>query len=542
LGKRFYLVTAMPAKKSRKKTKAKENTTLVPHTAPNLASLLERANSGLRSDVQQYLDAGGSPNVLVEATGSRLPLLCNIANMEHCTAAGSINLLLQAGADTAAVSDIAPQLHTALMIACTQPCCSALQALLDGGADPCYQTRDCGATALHIAAVNDVLQHCEILVAASAGRALELAMHDGSTPLLSACYAHESAAVKLLCSLGADVNSSNHRGDTALTAVARCGDVALLQFLLQQTGINVNYSSSEGRTALQQAALSGVSAAVTLLIEYGADVLAVNCRNQGALFAAVGRGHLHIVQLLMQHGCDIHATDNRGCTLLMHIVNTAGADQLAEFLLQQGLSVHALSANHFTALHHAARNRTPDIAQLLLAHSSDVNAVTVNGESSLHFAAVGGHLQTAEVLLTAGAAVSLSTSVGSTPLHYAVGGQHPAFVQLLLEHGAAAVIDSMQAQWCSCCGLVSALMCCKDAGILKLLLTAGADMQAVTNRGNTCLHVAAQHGYTAPVVCLLIKAGADLHAVNSVGKTAAQVAHYAGHTLIEQLLNRAAQG
>eukprot|EP00953_Heterococcus_sp_UTEX-ZZ885_P025474 13854-Heterococcus_DN1.PRE.1 len=445
--------------------------------------------------------------------------------MEHYKVAGSIKLLLQAGADTAAVSDVAPQLHTALMIACTHPCCSALQALLDGGADPCYQTRDCGATALHIAAVNDVLQHCEIL-------------HFTAISMLCTRERCCEAAV----SLGADVNSSNRCGDTALTAVARCGDVALLQFLLQQTSINVNYSSCEGRTALQQAALSGVSAAVTLLTEHGAHVLAVNCRNQGALFAAVGRGHLHIVQLLMQHGCDIHATDSRGCTLLMHIVSTAGAAQLAEFLLQQGLSVHALSVNHSTALHHAAHNSTPDTVQLLLAHGSAVNAVTVTGESSLHFAAVGGHLQTAEVLLAAGAAVTLSTSVGSTPLHYAVGGQHPAVVQILLEHGAAAVIDSMQAQWCSCCGLVSALMCCKDAGILKLLLTAGADVQAVISRGNTCLHVAAQHGYSAPVVCLLIKAGADLHAVNREGKTAAQVAHDAGHTLLEQLLNRAAQG
>jgi ankyrin repeat protein len=84
-------------------------------------------------------------------------------------------------------------------------------------------------------------------------------------------------------------------------------------------------------------------------------------------------------------------------------------------------------------------------------------------------------------------------------------------------------------------------MRCRDAAVLKLLLTAGADVQAVTNRGNTCLHVAARHGYSAPLLCLLIIAGADLHAVNSEGKTAAEVAHAAGHTLIEQLLNRAAQ-
>jgi hypothetical protein len=43
------------------------------------------------------------------------------------------------------------------------------------------------------------------------------------------------------------------------------------------------------------------------------------------------------------------------------------------------------------------------------------------------------------------------------------------------------------------------------------------------------------------MLCLLIKAGADLHAVNKSGKTAAQLAHDRGFTLIEQLLNRAAQ-
>jgi ankyrin repeat protein len=84
-------------------------------------------------------------------------------------------------------------------------------------------------------------------------------------------------------------------------------------------------------------------------------------------------------------------------------------------------------------------------------------------------------------------------------------------------------------------------MYCNNAATLKLLLTAGADVQAVTSRGNTCLHVAAGRGYSAPVVYILIKAGADLHAVNGVRKTAAQVAHDAGHALIEQLLNRAAK-
>jgi ankyrin repeat protein len=61
------------------------------------------------------------------------------------------------------------------------------------------------------------------------------------------------------------------------------------------------------------------------------------------------------------------------------------------------------------------------------------------------------------------------------------------------------------------------------------------------NLGDTCLHAAVVRKHPVPVVCLLIKAGADLHAVNSSGKTAAQLAHDEGYTLIEQILNRAAQ-
>eukprot|EP00953_Heterococcus_sp_UTEX-ZZ885_P009352 5520-Heterococcus_DN1.PRE.2 len=84
-------------------------------------------------------------------------------------------------------------------------------------------------------------------------------------------------------------------------------------------------------------------------------------------------------------------------------------------------------------------------------------------------------------------------------------------------------------------------MMCSLVDTLILLLAAGADIHVANDVGDTCLHIAARHNYKAPVVCLLIKAGANLHAVNNDGQTAAQIAHDRGFTLIEQLLNRAAQ-
>jgi ankyrin repeat protein len=102
-------------------------------------------------------------------------------------------------------------------------------------------------------------------------------------------------------------------------------------------------------------------------------------------------------------------------------------------------------------------------------------------------------------------------------------------------------MNTMQCKQRNDCDPMSALMVCKDTATLQLLLTAGADVHAVTSSGDTCLHIAARHSYLVPVLCMLIKAGADLHAMNRIGKTAAEVAHDSGNTLIEQLLIRAAQ-
>jgi ankyrin repeat protein len=84
-------------------------------------------------------------------------------------------------------------------------------------------------------------------------------------------------------------------------------------------------------------------------------------------------------------------------------------------------------------------------------------------------------------------------------------------------------------------------MMSQQPAVTKLLLAAGADVHIANSEGDTCLHVAAAHSYSAPVLCLLIKAGADLHAVNRDNKTAADVARSKSNTLGESLPVRAAR-
>eukprot|EP00953_Heterococcus_sp_UTEX-ZZ885_P003067 2186-Heterococcus_DN1.PRE.2 len=76
---------------------------------------------------------------------------------------------------------------------------------------------------------------------------------------------------------------------------------------------------------------------------------------------------------------------------------------------------------------------------------------------------------------------------------------------------------------------------------MKLLLAAGADVHVRSSTGNTCLHVAALHHLSMPVVCLLIKGGADIAAENDKGLTAAQIARTEGNELLATVLDRAAE-
>jgi ankyrin repeat protein len=221
-------------------------------------------------------------------------------------------------------------------------------------------------------------------------------------------------------------------------------------------------------------------------------------------------------------------------------------------LIQQGVAVNAVRRDGCTALHCACLEGSGDSAamiELLLANGADVHKCDSSGRTALDTAANYGSVQCMTALIAAGADVNHTDSTGKYSLHTAADTQHAAAVQLLLQHGATAVMNTiipiqrLDPNHEVISNGMTALMMCTTTDTLKVLLAAGADVHVSNELGDTCLHAAARcmPALTAPVVCVLIKAGADLHAVNNEGLTAAQLAHDAGNTLIEQLLNRAAE-
>jgi ankyrin repeat protein len=336
------------------------------------------------------------------------------------------------------------------------------------------------------------------------------------------------------------------KGWAALMFAARKGHLEHVRLLLQH-GADVNAVNCNGCNALMTAVHTADTAVAQLLLDHGADANATDLEGHNALFKATLGGNVSMMELLVQHGLSATTVDNLGQTLLI-IAAHRGHTAVAEWLLQRGVAVNAVENEGFTALHSACVSNVCDNAamvELLLANGADVNQCARGEHAALEAAADSGNVHCARVLTAAGANVNHSDSDGITSLHVAATAQHSAIVQLLLEHGATAVIKIVIPKRCCtdahCCASVTALMLCTDADTVKLLLAAGADVHITNHVGDTCLHVPAKHNWVTPMLCLLIKAGANLHAVNNEGKTAAQLAHERGYTLIEQLLNRAAQ-
>jgi ankyrin repeat protein len=504
----------------RKKAQRKQETTLVPHRTPNLSVLLETAKTGDAAQaVKAYLDAGGSPVALTQwQAGQRLlqlPLLHRIAFRNahsHRELAESVRLLIDAGADinaTAAGPD--GDERTALMCAAECECCIAVpHVLLQAGADPCVRSSPMCMTALDIAAAVGLAECCDLLLT-RAHTLLEVKDDDGCTALMSAARDGRLANTQILLQHGADVNAVNYKGYSALIIAAQTTNTAVAQLLLD-SGANLSATDT-------------------------------NCHN--ALFKAAQYGQVSMMALLVQRGLSVYAADSVGQTLLMRAANR-GYKPAAKWLLRQGVDVNATDNEGYTALHSASVSDSCDDAamiELLLASGADINQHTSDQYSALEGAARSGNVQCARVLIAASADVNHLNSMSVTNLHTAIICGHAEVVQLLLEHGAATVLNSVVVIKCmsQCCCSVTALMMCAKFDTVKLLLAAGADVHSATHAGDTCLHVAARHNWTAPMLCLVIKAGTDLHAVNSKGKTAAQLAHDQGYTLMEQLLNRAAQ-
>ncbi|KAG7251367.1 hypothetical protein CRUP_032684, partial [Coryphaenoides rupestris] len=174
------------------------------------------------------------------------------------------------------------------------------------------------------------------------------------------------------------------------------------------------------------------------------------------LHLAAGYNRVRIVQLLLQHGADVHAKDKGGLVPLPQ-----------RLLLTHGACVNAMDLWQFTPLHEAASKNRVEVCSLLLSHGADPTLLNCHSKSAVdmgpHSRAQGEaqpaareadmakvkktlalevisfkHPQTNETALPGVTMANLRVLRFSfmTPLHVAAERAHNDILEVLQKHGA----------------------------------------------------------------------------------------------------------
>jgi ankyrin repeat protein len=120
------------------------------------------------------------------------------------------------------------------------------------------------------------------------------------------------SGLRELVANGTDVNLTNRLGVTPLMVACQWNHLEIVRFLLDK-GADIELSGrSCGRNALMYACLSGNARLVELILQRGAWIDATDCTGRTPLMMAATVGHTEIVRLLVKNGAKINLRDNTG--------------------------------------------------------------------------------------------------------------------------------------------------------------------------------------------------------------------------------------
>lgn len=337
------------------------------------------------------------------------------------------------------------------------------------------------STPLHYAAAYANTEVVKLLI--NAGADLNALDEDGDPPVEWALETGRTETVKLLVDAGAKTETKNFSGKSLLggwtpliVAVIEMDIIAIKNILAK--GANINQADDQKATPLHYAAAYADTGVISLLINAGARIKAldkkdnqpviwaaeagkiqnleylikkesidigdkeVNSFGKSLLDAATKNGQIDIAKFLLKSGVDI----NGKFELEPPIVTAAKHNQypMIEFLLKTGANVNLTGSFHRTALFYSVVSGYFEIIKLLIRSGADVNIK--DDEFGAQFSPLqilfqmklqpGVVFESLKILVASGADVNAKGDNELRPLNYAMLNGYNASAEFLIAHGA----------------------------------------------------------------------------------------------------------
>jgi ankyrin repeat protein len=261
-------------------------------------------------------------------------------------------------------------------------------------------------------------------------------------------------------------------------------------------------AANAATSEIANAAMRGDREAVRAALARKADVNAAQVDGTTALHWAVERDDVALAELLLTAGARVSARTREGVTPLQLAAINGSARMLGR-LIKSGADPNApLTPAGDTALMLGSRTGKTDAIRLLLEARADVNAKeSWGGTTALMWAVAQGHAEAATLLIAAGADVNARS-------HYVAAANGRGFEG---RTPSASRTEEKVEEFAS--GWLTPLMFAARDGSLELtriLLGAGADVDAVAGDGKTALALAIFNG-NYDVASFLVDRKADVN-------------------------------
>lgn len=172
------------------------------------------------------------------------------------------------------------------------------------------------------------------------------------------------------------------------------------------------------------------------LLQRGFDPNTVNPDGVPALMLAVREPSLKVAELLAAHPDTKTEVRNSNDESVLMLAAIKGHLELVQKLVDNDADVNKTG---WTALHYAASGGHVPVIAHLLEHSAYIDAESPNGTTPLMMAAMYGSPEAVKHLIQAGADLTIKNHLGLTALDFAVRGQRQNAKELI-ESGLARLV------------------------------------------------------------------------------------------------------